>query len=155
MKKLACIKWNFGSKNDSKTAWKWKIKIGMRKNIICHVNYNHVQNGTIPKYVLEPHRITRKLFLNMHDFFVEVEILHGNTFFGLWNENFQEFSDVLKSIQKFWTKIMTLRWRHYTVAIRKLQKFRNFERRRWYFRVFVALKTTQLRIMPPDKHDLS
>ena len=35
---------------------KWKIKIGMRKNIICHVNYNHVENGTIPKYVLEPHR---------------------------------------------------------------------------------------------------
>ena len=73
-----------------KPARKWKIKIGMRKNIICHVNYNHVENGTIPKYVLEPHRITRKLFLNMHDFFfAEFQIFFSHE--CLRQQTFQNF----------------------------------------------------------------
>ena len=61
----------------------------MRKNIICHVNYNHVENGTIPKYVLEPHRITRKLFLNMHDFFRGIsKIFHKRQQFPPQNDRF-------------------------------------------------------------------
>ena len=117
-------KMKFRLENDSKTAWKWKIKIGMRKNIICHVNYNHVQNGTIPKYVLEPHRITRKLFLNMHDFFVEMSFLGLKCLFWprKWLKSVTFGIDQLRKCpQNFGQKL----WRYDDVT--KLSLFGNFK----------------------------
>ena len=127
MKKLACIKWNFASKMTQKQPENEKIKIGMRKNIICHVNYNHVQNGTIPKYVLEPHRITRKLFLNMHDFFVEMSFLGLKCLFWprKWLKSVTFGIDQLRKCpQNFGQKL----WRYDDVTtLSQFKNFKNFE----------------------------
>ena len=141
----------------------------MRKNIICHVNYNHVENGTIPKYVLEPHRITRKLFLNMHDFFFAEfqiffshECLRQQTFQNFQKQNFKNrflkiaimYDHLSRKMVVFWTILRTddvMMTSHYC-QISKTSKFRMSL---IVFQSQHRMKATQLRIMPPDKHDLS